>query len=238
MKYIQGFQESVVMSIFSWLSGATGAVKPDSHIAQSHRLVAPGATSQQESAKTHRHMRREQLYLAIREAMTRSGVLSFRYRFKVSSLDQRGDTFLVMMDLSQQQGPQTEIPPDIEKKIMLQAMTRFAIVVSSVYWRFNASVLEQHPAPESKKTAEFGNPVDRKPSLSAVHKTTAFDELAAFREARLSAAKRKYPAPAPEAKKLKPALQKASRQADFEDTELVDDTPLPGLSATQYGDLN
>lgn len=226
------------MSILSWLSGAIGAVKPDSHTGRNHRLVAPDATPQKEPVKTHRHMRREQLYLAIREAMTHSGVLSSRYRFKVLSLDQRGDTFLIMIDLSQQEGAQTEVLSDIEKKIMLQAMARFDIAVSSVYWRLGAPALAQHSTPEFQKTAEFGDPVDDKSSASGVYKTIAFDELAAFREARSSAAKRKYPAPIPEVKKLKPAVRKASRQTDFEDTELVDDTPLPGLSATQYGELN
>ena len=57
------------MSILSWLSGAIGAVKPDSHTGRNHRLVAPDATPQKEPVKTHRYMRREQLYLAIRETV-------------------------------------------------------------------------------------------------------------------------------------------------------------------------
>ena len=213
------------MSIFSWFSGATGAVKPDSQTGRNHRLVAPDATLQKEPVKTHCHMYREQLYLAIREAMTHSGVLSSRYRFKVLSLDQRGNSFLIMMDLSQQEGAQTEVLSDIEKKIMLQAMARFDIAVSSVYWRLGAPALEQNSTPEFQKTAEFGNPVDDKSIGSAVYKTIAFDELAAFRKARLSAAKIKHLAPIPEVKKLRPAIQKAFRQTDFEDTELIDDIP-------------
>ena len=212
------------MSIFSWLSGGTGVVKPDSQAGRNHRLVAPDATPQKGPVKTHCHTRREQLYLAIREAMTHSGVLSSLYRFKVLSLDQCGDTFLIMINLSQQESMQTEVLSDIERKIMLQAMARFNIAVSSVYWRLGAPALAQHSMPEFQKTAEFGDLVDDKSSGSAVYKTIAFDELAAFREARLSAAKIEDSALVPEVKKLKPAIQKASRQTDFEDTELIEDT--------------
>ena len=43
-----------------------------------------------EDRKAHRHARREKLYVAIRESMTRGGVLASSYKFKVLSLDQRG----------------------------------------------------------------------------------------------------------------------------------------------------
>jgi hypothetical protein len=236
----QTFQESQTMSFFSWLSGAPGTPKSGSHLAQGRGPAGLDVSPHKEDTKTHRHARREQLYLAIREAMTRSGVLSSRYKFKVLSLDQRGDTFLVMVDLSQQEGAQTEVLPEIEKKIMVQAMARFDIAVSAVYWRLGGSAFDKHPKPEFQKTLEADERDDGKTREPPVYKTIEFDELAAFREARLSAAKREYPAPAPspEGKPRKPEPRKTSVQADFEDTELVDGTPLPGLSTTQYGDLN
>ena len=170
--------------------------------------------------------------------MTRSGVLSSRYKFKVLSLDQRGDTFLVMVDLSQQEGPQTEVLPEIEKKIMVQAMARFDIAVSSVYWRLGVTVSDKHPTTEFQKTVESDDHEDEKPREIPVYKTIEFDELAAFRKARLSEFKKPGPALTPDTKLEKLPLRKTPRQDDFENTELMDDTPLPGLSATQYGDLN
>lgn len=227
------------MSLFSWLLGATNmTAKLGSSSAQGREAAGFDVAPHNEDPKTHRHARREHLYLAIREAMTRSGVLSSRYKFKVLSLDQLGDTFLVMVDLSQQDGARTEVLSDIEKKIMLQAMTRFDIAVSSVYWRLGESAFDEHPKPEFQKTVESAEQDGGRSREPPVYKTIEFDELAAFREARVSAAKREYPATVHGVKTAKSAQRKTIHQADFEDTELVDGAPLAGLSTTQYGDLN
>lgn len=225
------------MSLFSWLSGAPGMAKRGNHSAQGRELAAVDTASRKEDTKTHRHTRREQLYLAIREAMTRSGMLSSQYKFKVLPLDQRGDTFLVMVDLSQQKSAQIERWPEIEKKIMVHAMTRFDIAVSSVYWRLDQSAFDRHPKSEFQTTVESDEQGDGKNRELPVYKTIEFDELAAFREARLVADKREYPALTREAKWGKLGLRQASRQPDFEDTEVLDGAPVPGLSATQYGGL-
>jgi len=230
--------ESILMSFFSWLSGVSSTIKPGNTVAQGRGSGLSDALIHAGNAKTHRHARREQLYVAIREAMTHSGVLSSRYKFKVLSIDQRGDTFLVMIDLSQQEAAQTEVLPDIEKKIMVQAMARFDIAVSSVYWRHGALVIEKRQQPEFQKTVEFDDQANGTIRKAHVYKTIEFDELEAFREARLSAAKHKYSSPASDKKPSKSPVRRALVSADFEDTELIDGTPLQGLSATQYGDLN
>ena len=227
------------MSLFSWLSGATNPAKlGGGQLFPGRGPVGTDTVPHKEDTKPHRHARREQLYVAIREAMMRSGVLSSRYKFKVLSLDQRGDTFMVMVDMSEQGGARDEVLSDIEKKIMLQAMTRFDIAVSSVYWRLGDSAFDKHPKPEFQKTVESDEHGGDKSREPAVYKTIEFDELAAFREARLSAAKREFPTTVPDVKAGKSTKRKSAPQADFEDTELIDGTPLPGLSTTQYGDLS
>jgi hypothetical protein len=42
---------------------------------------------------------RKLLYAEVRESMTRAGILSSSYKFKVLSLDSRSDQYLIMMDL-------------------------------------------------------------------------------------------------------------------------------------------
>ena len=226
------------MSFFSWLLGSPGAVKLNGHLARNDRLAATDVLPLKEDTKEHRHTRREQLYSVIRDAMMCSGVLSSRYRFKVLSLDPRGNTFLVMMDLSQQENTQNQIPHDLEKKVMLQAMTRFDIAVSSVYWRFGVAAFETPPHAEFQKTVEFGDPADENSGAFHVYKTIELDELAAFRNARLSDAGKGSPVLTSSAKKTKPATLKKSRQVDFEDTEIMNDIPSPRLRASQYGELN
>ena len=54
--------------------------------------------------------RRELLYAVVRDAMTRAGVLSAGYKFKVLSLDARGRQFLVMVDLARNHGGETSAP--------------------------------------------------------------------------------------------------------------------------------
>ena len=61
-----------------------------------HRL-APHPSNQEDAFKSKSHSRREQLYEAIREAMTKAGVLSASYKFKVLSFDQLSKDFLVLI---------------------------------------------------------------------------------------------------------------------------------------------
>ena len=93
-----------------------------------------GARSEQR--RTERNSRRELLFQVVREAMVRVGVLSSSFKFKVLALDQRGRTFLVMMDLSSQFAGETDRLNEIEALIAQSAKVRHEIVVQAVYWRF------------------------------------------------------------------------------------------------------
>ena len=152
------------MSLFSWFSAKPTAVKsvplksgadratPAKAAAPSPQAPAPakaggvalgGANGNANTntnvlsveRKVKRQVRREQLYSAIRESMTRAGLLSASYKFKVLSLDQKGNQFLVMMDVA----PELATGPDklsqTEALLIQTASVIYNITVTAVYWR-------------------------------------------------------------------------------------------------------
>ena len=67
-----------------------------------------------EQRRSERNARRELLFQVVRESMVRVGVLSSAFKFKVLALDQRGRTFLVMIDLSAEFAGETAKLSEIE----------------------------------------------------------------------------------------------------------------------------
>ncbi|WP_457281898.1 hypothetical protein [Polaromonas sp. P5_D5] len=224
--------------------------------------LSPEHPAPADSGKLKRHARREQLYVAIREAMTRSGVLSASYKFKVLSLDQSGNEFLVMMDLAKAFGGTSEQLSGIEASITQHAKARFEITVPAVYWRLEemAVVVKQAPTPpqavqapvvpapvvhapvvaHAEANVETRAPAPVKPATPRYEPIQA-DEVAAFKQA-LVAASAQGPAVAPE-KGVKVQSGPRSRSytllTGFEDTEMPPEfSTSPALSSTQYGDLN
>lgn len=114
------------------------------------------ATAVGADRKVKRQARREQLYCAIRESMTRAGMLSASYKFKVLSLDQKGNQFLVMMDLTPELSTAPEKLTQTEALLIQTANVGYNITVTAVYWRTDtkaatkitshAPVVEQTPA--------------------------------------------------------------------------------------------
>ncbi|TAG26659.1 MAG: hypothetical protein EAZ37_08280 [Burkholderiales bacterium] len=102
-----------------------------------------------EQRRTERNAKRELLFQAVRESMVRVGVLSSSFKFKVLSLDQRGRSFLVMIELSAEFSGEAEKLAEIENIIAQTARHRYDIVVQAVYWRyFNAATsAASAPAP-------------------------------------------------------------------------------------------
>lgn len=222
--------------------------------------LSPEHPAPADSGKLKRHARREQLYVAIREAMTRSGVLSASYKFKVLSLDQSGNEFLVMMDLAKAFGGTSEQLSGIEASITQHAKARFEITVPAVYWRLEemAVVVKQAPTPPQAVQAPVvpapvvhapvvahaeANVETRAPVKPAAprYEPIQADEVAAFKQA-LVAASAQGPAVAPE-KGVKVQSGPRSRSytllTGFEDTEMPPEfSTSPALSSTQYGDLN
>lgn len=256
------------MSFFSWFSGTSsnarqvaGKGRPDSDTSgltrdERTRPVAgarprtsgpaPVKTAEPgNEQKSRRHAKREQLYAAVRAAMIRAGVLSASYKFKVLSLDPRGEQFMVMMDLAQEFGGQTDRLAEIEVMIAQSAKSRYDIRVTAVYWRMNELVSVGRPRPSPPHPGPAA--VLPEPEVAAVvlpaPVTSRFepiqdDEVAAFKQALAAASAGGGTAQVAKGVSTRNGPHSYALLTGFEDTEMPD-TPVaaPALSATQYGDL-
>ena len=163
------------MSLFSWFS-AKPPKDPDSSGLSRMEPTRParragtrdGDNAQPANRKSERMARRELLYSVVREAMTRAGVVSANYKFKVLSLDPRGRQFLVMVDLSRDYGSETARLAEIEALIAQGAKSRYDILVSAVYWRMNEHVAVGDPNAQLKRNSQPA-PLDSQPGALDSH---------------------------------------------------------------------
>ncbi len=181
--------------------------------------------------------RREQLYGVVRDAMTRAGVLSASYRFKVLSLDSRGGSYLVMMDLASAASEESGRLSEIETLIAHNAKSRFEIQVAAVYWRLSdyvtTGLVPKTPVPHGHSTAALAVP-----TLAAAKPAAKLDssEILAFKSAFATTAAAAPLYASGEVMKsgrrnpLPPAVEHLEHQEGEE--------RMSPLSATQYGDLN
>lgn len=111
--------------------------------------AAAASTQRLEQRRNERNAKRELLFQVVRESMVRVGVLSSAFKFKVLSLDQRGRSFLVMIELSAEFSGEVEKLAEIENMISNTARHRFEIIVQAVYWRYfhSATAPASAPAP-------------------------------------------------------------------------------------------
>lgn len=232
--------------------GADERVEPGAVGLPPGRPAPPASPENAEERRLRRHARREQLYVAIRESMTRSGVLAATYKFKVLSLDQPGNEFLVMVDLSMDFAGITGQLGAMETLIIQNAKARFAITVPTVYWRMDTTpaLARAKPAPAKETPNPAVNPAVQSPRVEMPSDPSArpirpvlrrdpleADEVAAFRQALLAASAR---APSSASATETRPRRKASSYTlltGFEDTELPESGATPALSKTQYGDL-
>ena len=229
--------------MFNWFSpksGSSKALKPDGLRAPAHKTLSEACEAsavklvasldaQAGERKVKRHARREQLYAVIRECMTRAGVLSASYKFKVLSLDHRGNQFLVMMDVAASMGGPSEKLSDIETLLVSTAKSRFNIDVTAVYWRTDGQSL-------ASSTVDLG--VSQGPALKPAGRFEPIndDEVAAFKQA-LVAASQRQPILHDGVGKTRSGLRSYTLITGFEDTEVSESSEAPTLSTTQYGDL-
>lgn len=255
------------MSFFSWFSGTSssdpqvaGKARPDSDTSGLTRdertrpvagarprnsVPAPvNAAEHGNDQKSRRHARREQLYAAVREAMIRAGVLSASYKFKVLSLDPRGDQFMVMMDLAQECGGQTDRLAEIEVMIAQSAKSRYNIRVTAVYWRINELVSIGRPRSSTHgasqphlgpaAVAAVGVPA----SVMSRYEPIQADEVAAFKQALAGATASGGTAQVAKDVSPRSGPHSYTLLTGFEDTEMPEaPVSVPALSASQYGDL-
>jgi hypothetical protein len=258
------------MSLFDWFAPRKKPQAPPTEVPSSglsrldstrpvHAAGREHAAAQPANRKQERMARRELLYLVVREAMVRAGVLTSSYKFKVLSLDARGRQFLVMVDLAQRGRNDMGKLAEIEALIAQSAKYRYDILVTAVYWRSNEHVAlgevgkpargaDSAPAPlaselvvEDSDRAPITEPATlpdglrtRPAAIDPLHPS----EVEAFRRA-LSASARGEQAlasvPAPRRHEHAEA-HSYTLLTGFEDTEMAAEEG-PDLSGTQYGEL-
>lgn len=258
------------MSFFSWFSGTSsndqhvsGKARSDgdsSGLTRDERtrpvagarprasVPAPLKTGEHGGEqKSQRHAKRELLYAAVREAMIRAGVLSASYKFKVLSLDPRGDQFMVMMDLAQEFGGQTDRLAEIEVMIAQSAKSRYNIHVTAVYWRMNELVSVGRPRPSTHGAQPHSVPAAAVVAaaetavaapVASRYEPIQDDEVAAFKQALAAASASGRTAQVAKGVSTRSGPHSYTLLTGFEDTEMPEiPVSAPALSATQYGDL-
>ena len=247
------------MSLLLWLSrklsarrqapgvAASGAQAATAAVQASAAGAAPArATARPDAAapvnrKTERLERRELLYDVVRQSMTRAGVLSASYKFKVLSLDPRGRQYLIMMELANHMAGETGRMMEIESLIGQTARARHDLVVTAVYWRVNEHAGAALSRPQLPASAQGAGRVPAPAVAGASAGAPRIDPM--------------YLDEAVVLKQLVPGGSQAAALtgsgqvvvswpdtvtiADFEDTERVArEVRKSPLSGTQYGDLS
>ncbi len=219
-----------IFNLFSRHSQTPPAPEEKSRPAASPKKPQEPEPDQRSEHSKARHLRRDQVFVAIREAMTRTGILATNYKFKVLSEDPQGNDFMVMMSLVVVAGE--PLPPlgEMEAVIMETALERSQIIVSAVYWRTTevAPAVKFVPPPVAAGRAAAQPDKPKSPQ-----ETIAADEVIAFQQALLAASAQGQAMPQA---KL-PPRRRSIQPKDFQDTEMVDPSVVPVLSKTQYGDL-
>jgi hypothetical protein len=127
------------MSLFPWIrkKNKSHVNLPTEEEAEADGQEQSSLTeSSSEKRKSKRLERREQLYKVVRDAMTRSGILSAEYKFKVLSMDAGGGQYLVMVDCHNPSVAMADRLNAIEAMIAKAAMNANEIEVTAMYWRF------------------------------------------------------------------------------------------------------
>lgn len=249
------------MSFFNWFSGKSTQTKftasdaprrlpagHDKSVASAPQRLLPETVRRGDGGRLKRHARREQLYVAIREAMTRSGVLSASYKFKVLSLDQPGNEFLVMLDLLKAPEDLPEQMAGIESLIVQNAKARFEITVPAVYWRIDDAPTEKPllgPQDAAQQAARLGGDAVAAARAAlklaqpgaARYEPIEADEVAAFKRALQAVAPKSALVAAAQGGKTRTGLRSYTLLTGFEETEMPMSDSFPALSNTQYGDL-
>ncbi|CAN5408878.1 hypothetical protein BH10PSE16_BH10PSE16_37780 [soil metagenome] len=231
------------MFFFSWFSGKSRQAKQasmqrDKLLLSRAQQGAPDDCSHEAEPKTKNHDSREQLYEAVREVMTRSGILSASYKFKVLSLDRRNSSYLVMIDLTSVAGDAVLQPGEMEVLIVQRAAARYKIMVSAVYWRLNELAAAASKLSASSSAAVLPLPTQSPKKNELLQEPIEADEVAAFRRALLAASAQSPPTRPEMNVKASSGLRYSSHLQDFEDTEATQSISYPALSNTQYGELH
>lgn len=228
------------MSLIGWFSGRRSP-KVSQQVPAVKLVSMPVTTDVVDSSlprgsRAERSERREQLYSVVRHAMASAGVLSTSYKFKVLSLDSRGASFLVMMDLTSQASQDCQRMAEIEALIVQNAKGRFEIVVLSVYWRLS----NYDATAQSNRSNQNGKGLTRvqtqpsKPTRNV--EPIGTDEVLAFKNAFAAQGKGSPLFASGEIQRAGYRRSPPTRFSPLADRQEVDNRVSP-LGPTQYGEL-
>ena len=208
------------------ITAASARPVPTSLIRAENSL--PGGGSQKSKFEERNRACRDQLYEVIREVMTRSGVLSASFKFKVLCLNKQASNYLVMIDLSGVTTDSAFRPAETEARMLQRAMKRHNISISAVYWRLNAmAAISKVP---ERSASHCDDSIGRvQPEETRASHNTLF---AVVTPAAMESAARQTDM------KLRSGLRASRHLHDFEETEVTSSGSYPALSATQYGELH
>lgn len=145
-----------------------------------------------EARRTGGTERREQLYAALREALSSVGVLPADYKAKALSVDRSGGQYLVMMDVGAQMGGDAQRLGQLEMLMAQAARTRADLIVTGVYWRIDPQPnAQQDPKATQQATPQVFAALPALAPTGAVEAATvacAAPTLSATAEAKAAAA--------------------------------------------------
>ena len=241
------------MSLFGWFSSKSDASEKAASGSTSWSKTAKPTRAQDKSLppviraalssqakqvdrKVKRHAQREQLGITLREGMTRAGVLSASYKFKVMSVEQGGDHFLVLMDVAPDLISRADKLADIETLLISTAKSLFGIVVTSVYWRTDNSpaVANALNLSNNQLAAHQSAPLPFEVAKPAL-KDSGAQRLTPIHDDDMAA--EQHPATSDIKSKSRSGLRSYTLITGFEDTEMPESSAARTRSASQLGQL-
>lgn len=119
--------------------------------------TTPIELSRRRDAQLSRAIARRQLSGVVADAMVRAGVLSSQFTFKTLALDSKGESFLVLVNMSPEAALEDGFPLlHWEKWICRMALSFHGISVSSVYWRRDMAPMDDVGPKKAKRVARQG----------------------------------------------------------------------------------
>ncbi len=190
----------------------------------------PGAGEAGGDRKAERSEHREQLYAVVREAMTRAGVLSTSFKFKVLSLDSRGSNFLIMMDLVSSAAEESSRLAEIEALVMHNAKVRHNLIVAAMYWR-----LSDYVTTGLQSRVANGQAARAADQENVRNQAVAVEEMLAFKKAFAGVSSA---GPLSASGEVMRSGRRSQQPMVRESGGDPDDVRASPLGPTQYGELN
>lgn len=142
LEYVRCFRKKHMAWFSNWFSkkiSTADGFPSDSELLDQGQTAKSAATGSHNAAKrkTMRMEQRELLYGVVRETMTRLGLITTSYKYKVLSLDPQGRQYLIMMDIKQDKQNHVPFMSKIEHLLTQESLSRHGIQIAGVYWRFS-----------------------------------------------------------------------------------------------------